>query len=927
MLRIGAWNITSWTKKQFEVISELNNRHIKICALGETKTKGSGNYIIDNFVYYYSGVEPASRAVAGVGLLIDKQLNDRILEVQYINERILNITMQLSEKTKYNVISVYAPDSGKPVSEYEEFLNTLQRVIDNLSTNNSIIILGDLNARIGDEVIPHVKQAFNESVRNDQGELLCNFCIANSLRITNTYFPHKQQHKITWCNTRNHHSTIDHVIVNRNVKYSSVLDVRALNTGHIGTDHNLVLCKLRLQEYKKRQRDQTTNETERRWNVELLEQESIRRLYVNRLGCKIQNNRIEPDDTVEEAHRKIEANINAAAEEAIGARDVNRAPKKNTKPWYMPKVKELTSTKRVAYQKYKNIGTEAAKNDYRVIRNLCQSELRSIRKDYWESFTQSLQYDLYGRQSKIWAILRKSRIQVNEQVQIPLNINTFHKHFTDLLMVSNDNQIQPVNDNINFTRITIDTDAVNTRLCSMRNRKATGPDNINMELLKYGNDQLTAEIVELFNRCVATNRIPTEWNKSWLIPVHKKGSKTDPNNYRGISLMNNMAKLFTGVILDIVNQHYTSRQEQFGFRRGRSTTDAIFIMRQIIEKAVEYNRHVYVCYIDFVKAFDNIRITDVVNILIKRGLPRVITNIIKTLNTDLCTQIKTKYGTSSQISITNGIRQGDSLSPALFNVVMDEIIEAVTELNLGYDMKSTKISMVCYADDAALIAQNEDDLQRLLYRLQIISNNYGLKISSEKTKSAVYGKTAKRCKLVVNNVGVEQVGEFKYLGVNLSTNNNLTQEVKTQAHKALQNAAALNSMVFCNNYMSTSAKVRIYKTCIRPILTYAAECRTDTARTTSISNAAEMLVLRRILKKTRRDRIRNDDIRETCGISPITRFVRNRRKEWNRHINRRTNQELIKAARDGIPNQGKRPMGRPPKRWKEAWTSGSQEAD
>lgn len=234
-------------------------------------------------------------------------------------------------------------------------------------------------------------------------------------------------------------------------------------------------------------------------------------------------------------------------------------------------------------------------------------------------------------------------------------------------------------------------------------------------------------------------------------------------------------------------------------------------------------------------------------------------------------------------------------------------------MNLGYQMGNYKTSILCYADDAILLSPTVDGLQRMLYQLQQTTSTFNLRISVEKTKSMMFGSDLRRCKLALYDRPIEQVTEFRYLGVELTSYNNI-KETMQQIQKGLKTAAALNSIIFCNNYISTAVKTRIYKTSIRPIITYGAECRTDTTRTKSAINATEMRILRRIQKKTRRDRFRNEEIRKQCdNIQDINKYIRDKRRNWNKHVDRRLTSSLIKSTRDGDSNT-KRPPGKPPKR-------------
>lgn len=125
--------------------------------------------------------------------------------------------------------------------------------------------------------------------------------------------------------------------------------------------------------------------------------------------------------------------------------------------------------------------------------------------------------------------------------------------------------------------------------------------------------------------------------------------------------------------------------------------------------------------------------------------------------------------------------------------------------------------------------------------------------------------------------------------------------------------------------MSTRSKVRIYKTYIRPILTYTAETRADIIKMKRILRTTEMRTLRAIRGVTLRDRMRNEQIRQDCDIQNIVRWSRARRRHWRDHMDRMTPLRLAKLVKTHNP-QNPRPPGRPPKRWYESWTSGSQEA-
>ena len=288
-------------------------------------------------------------------------------------------------------------------------------------------------------------------------------------------------------------------------------------------------------------------------------------------------------------------------------------------------------------------------------------------------------------------------------------------------------------------------------------------------------------------------------------------------------------------------------------------------------------------------------------------------------------RVKVDNELSKEVKVGTGVRQGDSLSPFLFNLIMDKIIEAVRDTRIGYRMGYNKISIICYADDAVLVAEDEDDLQRLLHRFNLTAQKFNMKISAEKTKSLTISKAPLRCKLALENKVIEQVVTFRYLGVEITSHSNLYNEVLNQTTKAAAVSGCLKDVIWKNKHMSVDCKVRIYKACVRPIMTYAVETRSDTTKTKAALRTTEMRTLRSITGHTLLDRKRNTDIRALCQVPDIVRWSRQRRRAWNEHVERMDDDRLAKIISSNNP-RGLRLPGRPPKRWRDSWTSTSQES-
>jgi len=144
-------------------------------------------------------------------------------------------------------------------------------------------------------------------------------------------------------------------------------------------------------------------------------------------------------------------------------------------------------------------------------------------------------------------------------------------------------------------------------------------------------------------------------------------------------------------------------------------------------------------------------------------LPGQIVRIIKELNTDMTARIKSNNQTSRCITIKNGVRQGDSLSPMFFNTIMDKIIANLPK-ELGYKMGNDPIHIICYKDDAVLIAENEENLQTLLLKFDQMAESLNMVISLNKTKSLTISRNYTKCEVKLRDTTIEQVPKFSYLG-------------------------------------------------------------------------------------------------------------------------------------------------------------------
>ena len=276
--------------------------------------------------------------------------------------------------------------------------------------------------------------------------------------------------------------------------------------------------------------------------------------------------------------------------------------------------------------------------------------------------------------------------------------------------------------------------------------------------------------------------MPQDWKDSVLVPVFKKNDRLICDNYRCISLLSVPGKVLANSLLERLKQSVEPLllEAQCGFRSGRGTIDQIWLVRQLIEKSIEHDCAVHICFVDLEKAFDSVP-RDILRLLLKeRGIEEQVVLLIVDIH-DGTRVVKSRGEKSSKFEVTTGVRQGCAMSPVLFNLVMDKIVcEALNKAKVGgveieyrkegslymnCRVKAQGISVIkaaMYADDLALIGKTSGELQKLVDSLHESCCKWGMKISIKKTKVLSIGY--EQAHILLDGSVLENVTEFTYLG-------------------------------------------------------------------------------------------------------------------------------------------------------------------
>ena len=209
----------------------------------------------------------------------------------------------------------------------------------------------------------------------------------------------------------------------------------------------------------------------------------------------------------------------------------------------------------------------------------------------------------------------------------------------------------------------------------LKRNKAPGEDNITGGILQDGGDAMIQILTDLFNTCLHHQLVPKAWKNALVVLIHKKGNTSDIKNYRPISLLPIMYKVFSNILLQrmIRTLDFHQPREQAGFRAGYSTIDHLQVVNQLQEKANEYNMPLCFAFVDYEKAFDSIEFEPLFEGLKNEGVDEAYVNILRNLYSE-ATSVLRLHKDSEKFKLGRGARQGDNISPKLFTSCLQHAI-------------------------------------------------------------------------------------------------------------------------------------------------------------------------------------------------------------------------------------------------------------
>ena len=235
---------------------------------------------------------------------------------------------------------------------------------------------------------------------------------------------------------------------------------------------------------------------------------------------------------------------------------------------------------------------------------------------------------------------------------------------------------------------------------------------------------------------------------------------------------------------------------QFGFRPGSGTREGIFCYNIIAQKHLEVDKDLFTCFIDYSKAFDKVHHEQLIQCLEKIGVDGKDIRVIANLYWHQKAAIRIQNQLSPFTSIQRGVRQGCVLSPYLFNIYTEFIFRECNELQ-GINIHGLNINNLRYADDTALITENQENLQRVVTKVREESSKAGLEMNVKKTKTMIISRKpeGKKIEIKVGDDILQQVHKYIYLGTEISEEARSDKEIEKRTNIAKEKLSKMASLL------------------------------------------------------------------------------------------------------------------------------------
>ena len=938
------------------IAKEAARLNLSFCALQEVRHRGTGNKIIElntgeKYQFYWCGQK--KRRDYGVGILV--KVNPRIIitEPDFNTPRVMAINLTMFG-FKIRVIIAYSPTNVEEnINKKDEFYRDLKKASESVGKNRQLVFTGDFNA---ETAVVLGKTEFNstvtveDSICNDNGQRLKSFCQAKHLCIPQSYFDHPLDNRYTWysCDGKTK-KVLDYVLTNNFVQ-RFITDCVVNPDFKVDSDHRLLVTSIQTPMNKASRWKPRKKKTQALKDINALENMDIRSAFIDQTKENLQQTK---KDNL--GPSEISENIVRAFQRAASSTLPNKLKMESKRLWRddneLNELLEHRSNMNKENIGYKSISKQIKKRIVKLRNLKLKEEAEEV-----NSFASKRKIEEMYRAFKNDSSCFKNG-KTDNKCDPQALINFFKDHFSMKTKCNSPKELIET-PNFNPPLSTNPSRIINVEPPTMSEltnilkklKRGKSANDIAPAFIKCSleSNEMMEEILNLYRIVWETKTVPDKWGLSRLVALWKgssKGKRTDPTAYRGLQIGSTLCKILMIIILDRLRDWYDENllDQQQGFRQGRGTTDGIYLVKRLQQISNIRKKRMYILFIDLTAAFDHVN-RDWLFASIRKRFPNHTNNLLFELLQSLYSNTKTALDgdLDSVFETYVGVRQGGPESPFLYNLYMDYVLRVfMIECNkknikftkLKYlipskaiiDQNNTNLTLgkygqfvvdwIGYADDLVLIFDNMESLQQGLSLLDDIFTRFQLSINVSKTKTMIFGHEGEYPTTIasLNNINVDNVSEFRYLGALIDYKSHLTgdSEINFRIDSAIGKFYQ-HGKKFMNKRISLKTRVLLLNSLIRSRLTYACQTWCLTVKQRDSLDVSYNRVLRMMVRNgfKRKENswayvLSNEELYRICSTESISVFVNRQQQRYIAHILRKEDNSMTKRLtfNDNVSHQ------------------------
>ena len=730
----------------------------------------------------------------GIFICVHKSLNATLSFVSETSE-ILWVHILSGNNITIKLAVIYKPD--KNLAPIEELTTHIQELNLEKKPSQFIIITGDTN-------LPQIN--WNNLDCNSKKEETQKIIQLTELGLTQLV------HEPT--RTTEHSSTtLDVILTNQPHKFHD------LHTEDGIGDHRIILAEIEIH-HNLLTKPPRKVFLYHKANVDLLKSEINKSLLEFEKLCT-------NSDNLDQIYDKFVTVINNASTLSIPSKVIKQS---SDPPWYNKNIRYLKKQTRILHAKFKKTRLQPDYEKYSEARTNLNREkrerettflsenLNTMLKESQKRFWSYVKFKTKGQHSTVPTLKSKTGELYSDPVE---KANLLNNHFQTVFTPHQDDTLPNFSSRtdatLSLTDITLTKVGIVNLIKKLNPHKSPGPDHISPKLLLLIPEEISDYLILIFNKCTQLHDIPKPWKSANITPVHKKGNKSDPTNYRPISLTSILCKMFehiiTSKLASFLEQNNLFNNDQFGFRKNRSCELQLLRVIQDLSLILDNKEEADLVFLDFSKAFDKVPHALLLHKLKSYGLQPDMISLIRSFLLDRTQTVVLDGWSSEPVDVTSGVPQGSVLGPILFLIYINDLPD--------------KIKSKCrlFADDSLLyrkitsqedISQLQEDLDEVLQWCNIWNMTLNIDKCEHMNVTSKHAPSNSDYKLDQHHM--TKVKEYKYLGLHISDNLSWSthiNHIKNKANKVLY----VTKLALARS--SQKVKETAYKSIVRPLVEYS----------------------------------------------------------------------------------------------------------